>query len=155
MRPNGRTRGWWSSRNGLGALAASKPAHAVSVFSKRPHSISQYWQITLNLLLSFTAKGPMLRLWDEPPSSRPSNPAKAHARRFKHGGREAKEGKNYIVVKRTKMEITPTATPTIDTSDNAVLALLKRIKATNSRNEVRQLSDQLERVIFHKQYANA
>jgi hypothetical protein len=44
---------------------------------------------------------------------------------------------------------------TIDTSDNAVLALLKRIKATNDRNEIRQLSDQLERVIFHKQYANA
>src|ERR1700722_13825325 len=61
---------------------------------------------------------------------------------------KAKEGKDYTVAKRTRIEITPTATSTIDTSDNAVLALLKRIKATNNRNEVRQLSDQLERVIF-------
>ena len=44
---------------------------------------------------------------------------------------------------------------TMDKSDKAVLALLARIKATNDKNEVRQLSDQLERVIFHKQYANA
>jgi hypothetical protein len=57
---------------------------------------------------------------------------------------KAKEGKDYIVVKST-----------MDTSDNAVLALLKRIKAANNQKEIRQLSDQLERVIFHKQYANA
>jgi len=44
---------------------------------------------------------------------------------------------------------------TSDTSDNAVLTLLKRIKETNDQNEIRRLSDQLERVIFHKQYANA
>lgn len=53
------------------------------------------------------------------------------------------------------MEVTPTTTPAIDASDKAVLALLKRIKATNNRTEIRQLSDQLERVIFHRQYANA
>ena len=68
---------------------------------------------------------------------------------------KAKEGKDYIVVRRAKMETTPATTSTIDTSDNAVLALLKRIKATNNKKEIRQLSDQLERVIFHKQYANA
>jgi hypothetical protein len=48
---------------------------------------------------------------------------------------------------------TPASTPTMDTSDSAVLALLKRIKASNNHNEIRQLSDQLEQVIFHKQYA--
>ena len=64
---------------------------------------------------------------------------------------KAKEGKDYIVVKRAKMKTTPATT---DTSDNAVLTLLKRIKETNDQNEIRQLSDQLERVIFHKQYAN-
>jgi hypothetical protein len=42
-----------------------------------------------------------------------------------------------------------------DTSDDAVLALLKRIKEASDQNEVRQLSDELERVIFHKQYANS
>ena len=68
---------------------------------------------------------------------------------------KAKVGTDSIVVKRPKMETTPATTSTMDTSDNAVLALLKRIKATNDQNEIRQLSDQLERVIFHKQYANA
>jgi hypothetical protein len=67
----------------------------------------------------------------------------------------AKEGTGYIVVKRAKMETTPTATSTMDTSDSAVLALLKRLKASNDRNEVHQLCDQLERMIFHKQYENA
>jgi len=66
---------------------------------------------------------------------------------------KAKEGKDYMVVGRAKEE-TPTTTSTVDTSDNAVLALLKRIKATNNQDEIRELSDQLERVIFHKQYAN-
>lgn len=46
-------------------------------------------------------------------------------------------------------------TSTMDTSDNAVLILLKRIKKTTDPNEIRRLSDQLERVIFHKQYSNA
>lgn len=43
----------------------------------------------------------------------------------------------------------------MDTSDNAILALLERIKEANDQNEIRQLCGQLERVIFHKQYANA
>ena len=50
------------------------------------------------------------------------------------------------------METTPTNSK-IETSDEAVLTLLKRIKATSAPNEVRQLSDQLERVIFHKQHS--
>jgi len=52
------------------------------------------------------------------------------------------------------METKPATTPTRSTSDKAALNLLKRIKETNDRNEIRQLSDQLERVIFHKQYPN-
>ena len=43
------------------------------------------------------------------------------------------------------------ANSTMDTSDTAVLALLKRIKETDDPNEIRQLSDQLERVIFHNE----
>ncbi len=53
------------------------------------------------------------------------------------------------------MKVRPVNSSTVDTSDNAVLALLKRIKETGDQNEIRQLSDQLERAIFHKQYANA
>jgi hypothetical protein len=67
---------------------------------------------------------------------------------------KAKEGKDYIVGKQKKIKTIPTASSTMDTSDDAVLRLLKRIKATNNQNEIRQLSDQLERAIFHKQYAN-
>jgi hypothetical protein len=67
---------------------------------------------------------------------------------------KAKEGKDHVVVKSSRMKATPGTTSTMDTSDNAVMALLKRIKATSDQNEIRQLSDQLERVIFHKQYAN-
>lgn len=67
---------------------------------------------------------------------------------------QARWTKSKEVVKRARLETTPTTTSTMDTSDNAVLALLKRIKATNNKNEIRQLSDQLERVIFHKQYAH-
>jgi hypothetical protein len=39
-----------------------------------------------------------------------------------------------------------------DTSDDAVRTLLKRIKATHNPTEIRHLSNQLERVIFHKQF---
>lgn len=67
---------------------------------------------------------------------------------------KAKEGKGYIVVKRGNVK-TPISATILDTSDKAVLALLKRIKMTDDHNEIRKLSDQLERVIFHKQYANA
>ncbi len=42
--------------------------------------------------------------------------------------------------------------PVTDTSDRAVLTLLGRIKATTDRTEIRNLSNQLERLIFHKQY---
>lgn len=52
------------------------------------------------------------------------------------------------------MTKTDTLPPAIDTSDNAVLVLLRRLKETNDQTEIRKLSDQLERVIFHRQYAN-
>ena len=68
--------------------------------------------------------------------------------------KKVREGKDYIVVKRAKMKTSPTTSSTMDTSDNAVLALLKRLRETEDQNEIRQLSDQLEQVIFHKQYAD-
>ena len=42
-----------------------------------------------------------------------------------------------------------------DASDNAALALLERIKVANSQTEIMHLTDQLQRVIFHKQYKNS
>jgi hypothetical protein len=74
------------------------------------------------------------------------------------------KGSDYIVVKETHKgikkfhkpinEATPAATA-IKTSDNALLALLRRIKAANDPTEIKQLSNQLERVIFHKQFKTA
>ena len=41
-----------------------------------------------------------------------------------------------------------------DTSDHAFMSLLKRYKATNDPTEMESLSEQIERMIFHKQYEN-
>jgi hypothetical protein len=41
-----------------------------------------------------------------------------------------------------------------DTSDHAFVSLLKRYKATNDPTEMEALSEQIERMIFHKQYEN-
>jgi hypothetical protein len=42
-----------------------------------------------------------------------------------------------------------------DTSDSALLTLLSRLKAAKGPAEIRRLSGQLERLIFHKQFRNA
>lgn len=95
------------------------------------------------------------------PEQRSENTRKAVQARWA----KAKEGSDYMVVKRAKMkkfsesrrqinEAAATAAVT-NTSDHAVLTLLKRLKATSDPTEVRQLSDQLERVIFHKQFKSA
>ena len=42
-----------------------------------------------------------------------------------------------------------------DVSDRALAALLRRLKATLDPIEIRQLSEQIERIVFHKQYTNA
>jgi hypothetical protein len=41
-----------------------------------------------------------------------------------------------------------------DTSDHAFLSLLKQYKATDDPTTMRELSEQIERMIFHKQYEN-
>jgi hypothetical protein len=41
-----------------------------------------------------------------------------------------------------------------DTSEHAFLSLLKRYKATNNPTEMDRLSEQIERMIFHKQHQN-
>ena len=42
-----------------------------------------------------------------------------------------------------------------DTSDSALAALLKRLRTTTDIAEIRLLSEKIENVIFHKQFANA
>jgi hypothetical protein len=48
-----------------------------------------------------------------------------------------------------------TTSKSIETSDQALADLLKRLKATVDPEEIRQLSDRIERIVFHKQFANA
>jgi hypothetical protein len=50
---------------------------------------------------------------------------------------------------------TETPAAVFDTSDNALARLLTRIKMSDDPDEIRELSKQLERVIFHKQFTNA
>ncbi len=42
-----------------------------------------------------------------------------------------------------------------NTSDKELSRLLKRLKATVDPHEIRDLSDQIERIVFHKQFTNA
>jgi hypothetical protein len=42
-----------------------------------------------------------------------------------------------------------------DTSDEALQVLLARLKTATDPDEVRRLSAEIERLIFHKQLANA
>ena len=42
-----------------------------------------------------------------------------------------------------------------DTSDQALMALLSRLKAAVDPEEIRQLSVQIERIVFHKQFTDA
>jgi hypothetical protein len=48
-----------------------------------------------------------------------------------------------------------TSSNAIDASDSALVKLLNRLKTTVDPKEIRQLSDQIERVVFHKQFTNA
>jgi hypothetical protein len=57
-------------------------------------------------------------------------------------------------IRQKRLDKTPSA-DAIDTSDRALVALLNRLKATVDPKEIRQLSDQIERVVFHKQFRNA
>ena len=43
----------------------------------------------------------------------------------------------------------------VNTSDQAVLDILSRIKATKNLAEIKNLSARLERVIFHKQHSHS
>ncbi len=43
----------------------------------------------------------------------------------------------------------------VGNADKALLSLLSRLKATVDPGEIRDLSEQIERVVFHKQFMNA
>jgi predicted Mrr-cat superfamily restriction endonuclease len=59
------------------------------------------------------------------------------------------------MVRKNHNPVEPTTDVPVDTSDEALAIILKRLKETDDRTEIRELSAQLERVIFHKQFENA
>lgn len=52
----------------------------------------------------------------------------------------------------SRTRVTASTAVPVNTSDGAMLDILKRIKTANSPTEIRSLSEQLERVIFNKQH---
>ena len=47
------------------------------------------------------------------------------------------------------------ATTVVDTSKKALHLCLKRIKDAKDENEIRRLTEELQRIVFHRQYRNA
>ena len=47
------------------------------------------------------------------------------------------------------------AAAVIDSSKKALHLCLKRIKAAKDENEIRRLTEELQRIVFHRQYRNA
>jgi hypothetical protein len=105
-------------------------------------------------------KGGDARAANMTPAQRTESARKAVQARWAKSRMTAKKGSGYIADKRDKSNVKTfnefqldEAIPAVDdTSDHAALILLKRIKETNNRTEIRNLTDQLQRVIFHKQY---
>jgi hypothetical protein len=95
------------------------------------------------------------------PAQRSESARKAvHARWAK-----SKKADNYIVGKESRMgikrssesrkQIDEAVPVAVNTSDQAVLDILSRIKATKNLAEIKNLSARLERVIFHKQHSHS
>ena len=63
--------------------------------------------------------------------------------------------KNAIATNRGQKRVKKAIPAKIDVSDKNLVNLLNRLKATVEPTEIRELSDQIERVVFHKQFMNA
>jgi hypothetical protein len=78
---------------------------------------------------------------------------------------KAKKADDYIVGKESRMgikrfsefrkQIDDAVPVAVNTSDHAALDILSRIKATKDLAEIKNLSAQLEHVIFHKQHSHS
>ncbi|MGD0868682.1 MAG: hypothetical protein ABSB88_03960 [Bryobacteraceae bacterium] len=55
---------------------------------------------------------------------------------------------------KAKRDSSP-ATPVPDTSRNALHLCLRRIKGAKDEAELRRLTEELQRIVFHRQYQNA
>ena len=73
------------------------------------------------------------------------------------GGATASKNGMSISRKVRDQKVTEKSPPasTRKMSDQALIGLLERLRATVDLAEIRELSDQIERVVFHKQFRNA
>jgi predicted nucleic acid-binding Zn ribbon protein len=75
--------------------------------------------------------------------------AKGSAGTVSKGGNVAKK-----VDRKATSKAAPT-TPLTDASRKALHLCLKRIKNAKDENELRRLTEELQKIVFHKQYRNA
>jgi len=81
---------------------------------------------------------------------------------------KAKKGSDHKIVKRKdtsiktfnrfrQKEISETASPSpvLDTSKKALHLCLKRLKIAKDQTEIEHLTEELQRIVFRKQYQNA
>ena len=93
-------------------------------------------------------KGGLARAANLTPAQRSASARKAVQARWAKS--KAKRGAGYI----SESQIDEAA-PVIDTSKKALYACLKRIKETNDEDELLRLAEQLQRIVFRRQYQNA
>ena len=95
-------------------------------------------------------KGGFARAAKLTPAERSESARKAVQARWAKA--KAKRRADYMVHKGDRID---EAMPAIDTSKKALHLCLKRIKETSDENELLRLSEQLQRIVFRRQYRNA
>ncbi len=97
------------------------------------------------------------RLTPEQRSEIARKAVRARWRKAKEGSVHTK-GANTAINKfgesRNQIDEPAPAAADSNTSDHALLTLLKRLKETGDPTKIRRISNQLERLIFHKQFKN-
>jgi hypothetical protein len=58
------------------------------------------------------------------------------------------------MMKKEEMSASP-ATPVLDTSRKALHLCLKRIKDAKDESELHRLTEELQKIVFHRQYQDA
>lgn len=104
-------------------------------------------------------KGGLARAAKLTPAERSASARKAVQARWAKV--KAKKNAGYVVNKGDNLGMktfngfqADAAMPSIDTSKKALHLCLKRIKETNDENELLRLAEQIQRIVFRRQYQN-
>jgi hypothetical protein len=96
-------------------------------------------------------KGGLARAASLTPSQRSASATKAVQARWAKSGKGVASG-NQIAEKPRTTSVSPSPA---DNSDRALALLLKRLRTATDLAEIRELSERIERIVFHKQFDNA